>query len=153
MKALTLWEPWASLIALGAKKIETRSWPTNYRGPLAIHASVRPPSLDNYVQVITDALYADGPHLFHLGCVIAIVDLVDCVKMTQDMITYLRLSEPGRNELAFGHWDPGRYAWILASPRRIEPVPSRGKQGLWTWDGDSALDIYTRRGLVRDEDC
>jgi len=39
MKALTLTQPWASLVAIGAKRIETRSWPTNYRGPLAIHAA------------------------------------------------------------------------------------------------------------------
>ena len=41
MKALTLWQPWATLVAIGAKKIETRSWKTNYRGPLAIHAAKR----------------------------------------------------------------------------------------------------------------
>lgn len=41
MKAITLWQPWASLIACGAKTIETRSWGTPYRGPLAIHASKR----------------------------------------------------------------------------------------------------------------
>lgn len=39
MKALTLWQPWATLIAIGAKTIETRSWSTNHRGPLAIHAA------------------------------------------------------------------------------------------------------------------
>lgn len=39
MKALTLWQPWASLVALGVKTIETRSWSTGYRGPLAIHAA------------------------------------------------------------------------------------------------------------------
>ncbi len=38
MKAITLTQPYASLVALGAKRIETRSWPTKYRGPLAIHA-------------------------------------------------------------------------------------------------------------------
>src|SRR5262245_18042005 len=38
---LSLWQPWASLIAIGAKKIETRSWPTNYRGLVAIHAAKR----------------------------------------------------------------------------------------------------------------
>ncbi len=41
MKAITLWQPWASLIAIGAKKIETRSWATKYRGPLAIHAAIK----------------------------------------------------------------------------------------------------------------
>ena len=39
MKAISLWQPYAALIALGFKKIETRSWPTTYRGPLAIHAA------------------------------------------------------------------------------------------------------------------
>lgn len=39
MKVLTLTQPWATLVAIGAKHIETRSWATNYRGPLAIHAA------------------------------------------------------------------------------------------------------------------
>jgi hypothetical protein len=43
MKALTIWQPWATLIAAGVKRIETRSWSTDYRGPLAIHAAARPP--------------------------------------------------------------------------------------------------------------
>ena len=46
MKALTLWQPWASLIAVGAKTIETRSWSTKYRGPLAIHAAKRRPDTE-----------------------------------------------------------------------------------------------------------
>jgi hypothetical protein len=47
VKALTLWQPWASLVALGVKSIETRSWSTSYRGPLAIHASKRPADQSN----------------------------------------------------------------------------------------------------------
>lgn len=39
MKAITLTQPYATLVSLGMKKIETRSWSTNYRGPLAIHAA------------------------------------------------------------------------------------------------------------------
>lgn len=42
MKAISLWQPWASLIAAGVKSIETRGWPTNYRGQIAIHAAKRP---------------------------------------------------------------------------------------------------------------
>lgn len=41
MRAITLWQPWASAVALGSKTIETRHWSTNYRGPLAIHAAKR----------------------------------------------------------------------------------------------------------------
>lgn len=44
MKALTIWQPWASLIARGVKQYETRSWPTKYRGPIAIHAAVKDPN-------------------------------------------------------------------------------------------------------------
>ena len=46
MKSLSLWQPWASLVALGIKTVETRSWATSYRGPLAIHAAThRPPMM------------------------------------------------------------------------------------------------------------
>lgn len=41
MWALTLRQPWASLVAIGVKQVETRSWTTAYRGPLAIHSSKR----------------------------------------------------------------------------------------------------------------
>jgi activating signal cointegrator 1 len=41
VKAISLWQPWATLIALGEKKFETRSWLTNYRGQIAIHAAKR----------------------------------------------------------------------------------------------------------------
>ena len=44
MKALTIWQPWASLIARGVKQYETRSWATKYRGPIAIHAAVKDPN-------------------------------------------------------------------------------------------------------------
>lgn len=43
MKAITIWQPWASLISCGIKKYETRSWPTKYRGPIAIHAAAKNP--------------------------------------------------------------------------------------------------------------
>lgn len=39
MKAITIWQPWAMLIALLEKGNETRGWPTKHRGPLAIHAA------------------------------------------------------------------------------------------------------------------
>jgi hypothetical protein len=65
MKALSLHQPWASLIGLGVKTIETRSWSTKYRGPLAVHASLRRPPythLDHWtcLNTITDPAYK-GP--------------------------------------------------------------------------------------------
>ena len=53
MKAITIWQPWAFLLAMGAKQYETRSWETAYRGPIAIHAAKRP------VRRIIDALTAE----------------------------------------------------------------------------------------------
>ncbi len=43
MKAITIWQPWASLLAIGAKRYETRGWATKYRGPIAIHAAKKDP--------------------------------------------------------------------------------------------------------------
>ena len=61
--------------------------------------------------------------------VIALVELVDCVEMTIERIAaWIEIF--GDDEVAFGHFDPGRYAWILANVRRIEPVPAKGPAAL-----------------------
>lgn len=70
MKVLTLHQPWASLVALGVKTIETRSWSTQYRGPLAIHAAATMPSYDKrYVSGVGlrhEAGYVGGEWRIHL---------------------------------------------------------------------------------------
>jgi hypothetical protein len=89
MKAITILQPFASLIACGAKKIETRSWPTKYRGPIAIHAGAKPLDTTSYfdreLYRFCDALglpdiysFTQLPH----GAVIAIADLVDVWEMS-----------------------------------------------------------------------
>lgn len=150
MKTITLWQPWASLVAVGAKKIETRSWATNYRGPLAIHAAKKHFDtlfyLDRDLQGFADAL--NLPNIFRfdvlpLGCVIAICNLIDCPKViNRKFVTGKILTvqlKNGRevtgNELAFGDLSPGRYAWILEDTKRLpEPMPAKGRQGLWNWE-------------------
>jgi hypothetical protein len=89
MKALTVWQPWASLMTIGAKEFETRGWPTNYRGKIAIHAAAKPPreamrGLPHDVQkAIFDSLYAEYGaqsgvlELLPTGAVVAIADLVN----------------------------------------------------------------------------
>lgn len=71
MKCISLWQPWATLMAIGAKRIETRSWPTSHRGPLAIHAAKKRPS---EIPGLLDAIRADWPHwseaLRRDGCVL-----------------------------------------------------------------------------------
>ena len=160
MKALTILQPWASLIACGAKKIETRSWGTKYRGPLAIHAGKNhnTPHCAWEEPFKTELIKADMMHeclggkwafrLKHNGCIIAIAELVDCREIygrtcigseRKPIGALLRNESHGieivGNELAFGDYTPGRYAWILENVRPIDPVPAKGMQRLWEWNG------------------
>lgn len=136
MKALTLHQPWASLIALGVKTIETRSWVTNYRGPLAIHAGRQTPMAgalgDFRVWCESGAVWwLDGRHgdpgsnrywPLTFGAVIAICELVDVVPIEH------ATPDP------YGDFTPGRYAWLLDDIVPLdEPVPARGFQKLWEW--------------------
>jgi len=139
MKAITILQPWASLIACGVKKIETRGWKTSYRGPLAIHAAKAIPSIYLFTPKIEKALWNQNTPF---GKVIAIAELVDCVIVNSfnkfNEVNGVWLSNGDfveGNELAFGDYTPGRYAWILQNVQAIKPVPAKGKQRLWEWEG------------------
>lgn len=93
-KCLSLWQPWASLIALRAKHIETRSWSTSYRGPLAIHASKKcvPGTIGDYEieddtprgsakQYLMRGASLSWPYRLPLGAVVATCTLADVVPM------------------------------------------------------------------------
>lgn len=128
--ALTLWQPWATLIAEEVKRIETRSWATHYRGPIAIHAAKKPVSISDYPDLFE--LLPDNCE-FPLGAVVAIVNLVDCVEMTPEFI-----AQQSEQELKCGDWQPGRFAWILEIIRPVvPPIPASGGQKLWNWSGTS----------------
>lgn len=137
MKALTLWQPWATLIALGAKQYETRSWSTEYRGLLAIHAARRPIMIRELNEQIFDTLEQHEQVIEHLplGAVVAIVRLVDIVPVEQ--VTALATTDPRirDEELRFGNFSAGRYAWKLELERLApEPIPTKGAQRPWDWD-------------------
>ncbi len=134
MKALSIRQPWAALVAAGAKRYETRSWPTAHRGPLAIHASTAFAARDRALcggRLWADALgipLGDSAAL-PLGRVLAVCELVACVR-TEDLGL---LPEPER---LFGDFRPGRWAWRLERVHRLAtPVPVRGRLGLWEWPG------------------
>ena len=101
MKALSVRQPFANLIADGSKTIEVRSRRTEYRGPLLIVSAKRP--------AVTPA-----------GCALAVVNLVDCRPMTE-------ADEPA----AMSKRKPDTWAWVLTDVRRIEPQPVRGQLGLF----------------------
>lgn len=129
MKALTLREPWASLVLEGRKALETRSWATRYRGELAIHAgSSRVPRGDAHAAELMAML--DGP--LHYGQVIARCELIECVRINARFARELAWRDP--IEYMCGDYAPGRYAWVLANVRALEPpAPARGRLGLWDW--------------------
>jgi activating signal cointegrator 1 len=136
MKALSLRQPWATLIALGEKQYETRSWSTNYRGQIAIQAAKRmqPDQFEWCAQpTFLHALSRHGIMIrdLPLGSIVAIVDIV-AVYHTEDIAP--RLS---REERAFGNYANGRFAWELHLVHRIlKPIPVRGAQGLFEIDDD-----------------
>ena len=127
MKALSLMQPWATLVAIGAKKFETRSWATSYRGPLAIHACKGFPQ---WVQALVDKEpfnTALNGVVLPRGAVIATCRLVRCVS------TFSLIGKLSEQEQAFGFFMLGKFAWELAGVVQIEPVPATGSLGLWTW--------------------
>lgn len=146
MKALTLWQPWATLIAIGAKQYETRSWGTSYRGPLAIHAGVRRPTHED-ISVLWDAQVlcprerpelaaalervapsSTAPAALPLGVIVATCRLVECVRMSL-------IPPPVDLEAAVGDWSSGRFAWRLEDVvPRLDPALVKGARGLWEWN-------------------
>lgn len=136
LTAVTLHQPWASLIAEGKKHYETRSWATDYRGPIAIHAAKKlheDESLISLLEVPTSEI--------PLGAIVAIAQLTDCILMDEEFIL-----KQSSFEQYLGLWEVGRYAWKLENVRAIEPIAAAGKQGLWKWNQEAAgfnsLEIY-----------
>lgn len=130
MKVLSLKEPYASLIKEGKKKIETRSWKTNYRGIIYIHASKTRISKEDRNNAILSSLI-DYSNL-NYGYIICKANLKDCILMDEDFVNDMRKSNP--TEYACGIYASGRYAWILSDIEVLkEPIPAKGSLGLWNY--------------------
>lgn len=131
MKTLSLWQPWAIFIPEGLKKYETRSWPTPYRGELAIHAAkLQRSDLKEYLEDLKmfeefdQFVYEELP----FGAVLAVCNLRHVYRV-EDCVNYL-----GEIEVAVGDYTQGRFAWELEVVKVFDPpVPAAGKQGLWDW--------------------
>lgn len=161
MKALTIWQPYASLLAGGIKRYETRSWATGYRGAVAVHAAKKPP-VDTIMELSNsmydgkgrkipgiaqevertlealDRLYPGPRDLEKLptGAVIGLGQLVGCHYIDEEFLDKL-----DGEERALGDFSPGRFAWEFKPNMYIfaTPIPAKGMQGLWEWDGRKEL--------------
>jgi hypothetical protein len=152
MKAITLTQPWATLMAIGAKVIETRSWYTGYRGPVAIHAAKAFPKWAREFcdeRAFRKALGKMDPAGLLRGFVLATGDLAACVETELALAGIKagclvlndyrhgrwRTYPVGADEDIFGDYTPGRYAWVFNGVLALaEPVAARGMFGLWEWD-------------------
>lgn len=145
MNVISLWEPWASAVALGTKKIETRGWHTAYRGPLLIHAAKRRVISElmdllqeEYWLKALEPLGATADEIIpklSFGSIIARVDMVGCTR-TEDMNWKDFGLYRGRDynqtamELDLGNYSPGRYGLFLENPIRFStPIPWKARQG------------------------
>jgi len=143
MKTITIKQPWATLIALGEKKFETRSWQTKHRGPLAIHAGKQIDKESCDYLPIKQALHKHGIESYKdlpTAVVLAVVDLIDCHKVPNEIspagVEFEKKLEG--DEVYFGDFDEGRYAWELANLQVLpEPMPAKGQLSLWEWNNET----------------
>lgn len=156
MKAIVLYQPWASLVACGAKRYETRSWSTSHRGPLAIcAASLFPREARELVaedpfwvpllasSCARDDDLRDRPEdVLPRAALIALSWVEDCVPTEEADV----LGAGHEDERAFGDFSAGRYAWKLREPIDFAPVPIRGGQRLFNI-ADDLIPEYARRAI------
>lgn len=131
MKVISLLEPWASLIKEKVKYIETRSWKTNYRGEIYIHASKRKLTKNDYIKYSKQLSLLKNTD-FKYGYIIAKCKLVDCKYMDNKLIEKIQKNQ---NEYICGGYSIGRYAWILENIEMLEtPIQAKGQLGIWNYE-------------------
>lgn len=142
MKALTLTQPWAFAVQVGAKRFETRSWDTKHRGPLAIHAAKGFAGIggkQGFLEVCASepfrtllAMHGLTPADLPLGAIGATCDLAQTAT-TSAVLDYLR--SPGRlmgDEIKLGDYSDGRFAYEIVNVREVGPYVCTGALGLWS---------------------
>lgn len=140
MRGLSLTQPWATLVALGHKHMETRSWPTAYRGWIAIHAALTyPKDARLFAARHRDLLPADLPR----GAILAVVWLNQCLPTS--------VANPSDFERQFGNFEPNRFAWVFRERHALmTPIPCRGALSLWSVPVDVETQIRQQVGPFTD---
>lgn len=125
MKALTIKEPWATLIIEGYKAYEFRSWKTNYRGKILIHAGMT-------LEKENAEKFKNYELNYSKGAIIGEAELTDCIFVTKEINEELKKINPlvyGKS----GHVE--KFAWKLENVKKYEkPILTKGQLGLWNYD-------------------
>lgn len=137
MLALTLKQPWATLIFVG-KDVENRSWPTSVRGHIAITASRNIDIneiysacefMQSWIPKFSTRIFSKEAYGYDTGVVLGTVEIVDCVTKSDSP------------------WFQGKYGFVLRDPRKLKvPIPVKGAQGFWTLPEDIEQRIVGELG-------
>ena len=152
LKAITLYEPYASLMAIGAKRNETRGCRTSLRGDIAIHAAKKDYGCSEAVGYAAVKAFRDRglePSPDTLGCLVAVVNLYDVQPAERVYPT------SSAEELAFGNYLCGRWIYLTHTVRRLaKPVPCRGYQSIgWTVPPDVEAKVREQLPKVITLEC
>ena len=126
MKVLTIKQPWATLIAEGLKEYEFRSWKTNYRGDILIHAGA---GIDKDAMKRFKNLNLEYP----TKKILAKVTIIDCILLDKEINKKIC----DKNPLVYGTKDRDGYAWKLSNLEKLDiPDTINGKLGLWNYENE-----------------
>jgi hypothetical protein len=164
MRGLSLTQPWASLVAIGAKKWETRSWPTSYRGTIAIHASKAYPrdcrELE-YEEPFLAALkcgMSGREHALPTASIVALATLTGC-QPTRKFVCNPGLKAEhniliSHDEFEFGDYSEGRFAFKIEDAIQLAtPIPCRGALSIWTVPDEVIAAIYMQITDMRHDEA
>jgi len=139
MKAISLWQPWASAVSLGLKRFETRHWATLYRGTLAIHAAKTTVGRDFFekslmmtgeIRQVFDRENLYSFRMLPKGAIVAVCELEKCLPTNLPM-SFTAI------ETMLGDFSPGRFAWRLVNVRGLKrPYFVVGHQGIFNVPDD-----------------
>lgn len=127
MRCLSIRQPWAWAICAGARGVENRTWTTDYRGQIAIHASSKPIEKRQFEKPL------DGS-LFSRGAIIGVADLIDVVELSE--------------AIERDSWASGPICWLLENGRLLErPIAAKGKLQLYGLTDDVAAEVREQLAL------
>jgi hypothetical protein len=127
MKAITIKQPFASLIIEGYKEYEFRTWRTKYRGDILIHAGkgVDKKAMEKYKHLVSNC---------PSGCILGIVKITDCIKIDDEAREMLKDNIVYDNIVNNKDWDG--FGFKIESIRKVENTPANGKLSLWDFEGE-----------------
>jgi hypothetical protein len=150
VKALTVRQPWASLLVMGAKRIETRPWRLREPQRVLIHAGTAMPCrIGQRVTFGAWEVERDAAGLLLRGPIawpyrLPMGALIGSVHVFETRPTASLECNPGESERALGDYSPGRFAWSTNGAQRLrEPISIKGRLGLWTPPDDVLAAIGT----------